>query len=77
MPAIYSKQILESMRVKTGNATKSEPAFLQVKAVSETPDTNTRSRPDSADSPYLCGIERVTDGARTRDLRSHKWVVGA
>src|SRR5829696_9497952 len=24
--------------------------------VSETPDSNTRPRPDSADSPYLCGI---------------------
>jgi len=42
-----------------------------VKVVSETPDTDTSPRPDSANSPYLCRIERVTGGARTRDLRSH------
>jgi hypothetical protein len=27
--------------------------------------------------PHLSATGRVTGGARTRDLRSHKWVVGA
>jgi PAS domain-containing protein len=34
-------------------------------------DLGPYSRELSTNSPYLCGFTRVTDGARTRDLRSH------
>ncbi len=42
-----------------------------VKVVSNPPETGTETLPQSAYLAYLCGIGRVTDGARTRDLRSH------
>jgi PAS domain-containing protein len=34
-------------------------------------DLGPYSRELSINSPYLCGFTRVTDGTRTRDLRSH------